>query len=369
MDKVSYMNGEKIESKYFQIHYRPSEDFSNFDLNFGCTRLLTYLALADIKRDKESVEMLQAKYTELLSKCKNDKEKANLDKFIQSVSKIGGYASSFFSGLNQAKSVTSVDVKKEEKIEEKKKEEIKVERKVVNKRAPVSNAYSNGIQSKYFDVKYRPSEDKSNFDLNLACSSLLTYMAIADASRSRESGNSLVNHFLLTITKCNSEEEIENLRKFIDEVASIGGIAIEFSEQFRGMINLKNKDIILNSLNEFDKKKKASYEEDIRKKKKAADDKYLEEEKKKKMASFQEWEHRYKRLKSSYEQFRSNSMKHLDDLDIIISKSKILQEDLYYFADVIDRKVYINLDLDLDEFISKLRRDREMLEEISRVYF
>ena len=47
----------------------------------------------------------------------------------------------------------------------------------------VSRKIEGGIESAYFDVQYRPSIDHSNFKLNLNCSSLLTYMALADITR------------------------------------------------------------------------------------------------------------------------------------------------------------------------------------------
>ena len=79
----------------------------------------------------------------------------------------------------------------------------------------VSRKIEGGIESAYFDISYRPSTDHSNFKLNIACSSLLTYMALADITRKEEQINNLQEKFLESLSECKTEEEIKNLAIFL----------------------------------------------------------------------------------------------------------------------------------------------------------
>ena len=217
MNQVSRKIEGGIESAYFGVKYRPSEDRSNFGLNLNCSSLLTYMALADITRKEKQINNLQEKFLEALSECKTEEELKNFAVFLETVSKVGGYASTFYSN-----NISLISSQGKDYAQQKLKE-IKAERE-----KPVSSRIEGGIESAYFGVKYRPSEDRSNFGLNLNCSSLLTYMALADITRKEKQINNLQEKFLEALSECKTEEEIRNLSRFISEVSKIGGYAVQF---------------------------------------------------------------------------------------------------------------------------------------------
>ena len=238
MEQVSRKIEGGIESAYFDVQYRPSIDHSNFKLNLKCSSLLTYMALADITRKEEQINNLQEKFLETLSECKTEEELKNLAVFLETISKVGGYASTFYSN-----NISLISSQGKEYAQQKLKE-IKDERE-----KPVSSRIDGGIQSAYFDIQYRPSEDKSNFKLNLNCSSLLTYMALADITRKEEQINKLQEKFLEALSECKTEEEIRNLSRFIREVSKTGGYAVKF---YNNNVTLINKSGVIDAKKELE---------------------------------------------------------------------------------------------------------------------
>ena len=241
MEQVSKRIEGGIESQYFDIQYRPSIDHSNFKLNLNCSSLLTYMALADITRKEEQINNLQEKFLEALSECKTDEEMKNLATFLETISKVGGYATTFYQN-----NISLVSSQGKDYAQQKLKE-IKDERE-----KPVSSRIDGGIQSAYFDIQYRPSEDKSNFKLNLNCSSLLTYMALADITRKEEQINNLQEKFLEALSECKTDEEIRNLSRFIREVSRTGGYAVQFCNN---NITLINKGGVIDAKKELEERK------------------------------------------------------------------------------------------------------------------
>lgn len=226
MDKVSQIINGVIESKYFAISYRPSVDHSNFKLNTTCNSLLTCLAQADIMADEQRVNKLQTKFLEALSKCKTEEEVHNLATFLREAANIGGYAVQFY---NKNIGLINSDGKRfaDQKIKETENERAK----------SVSSRTKEGTKSKYFDVLYRPSEDKSNTKLNIICNSLITSMALADIERDEKRFSKLHEKFLEALSECKTKEEVQNFSKFMRELSKVGGYAVQFYNENAAMFN------------------------------------------------------------------------------------------------------------------------------------
>ena len=109
---------------------------------------------------------------------------------------------------------------------------------------PVSRKTEKGIESAYFDIKYRPSIDRSNFKLNINCDSLLTYMAFADITRKEEQINHLQEKFLETLSECKTDEELNNLKTFLEKAAEVGGYASTFYSNNISLISSQKKEYV-----------------------------------------------------------------------------------------------------------------------------
>ena len=122
----------------------------------------------------------------------------------------------------------------------------------------VSRKIEGGIESAYFDVQYRPSIDHSNFKLNLKCSSLLTYMALADITRKEEQINNLMLKFCEILSKCKTPEDFSNLTTFMNITANVGGYAMEFNSKVNGLINQDGKNRAQQYIKNVEKQKKVN---------------------------------------------------------------------------------------------------------------
>lgn len=109
------------------------------------------------------------------------------------------------------------------------------------KNLPVSEIISKDeMKSKYFSVKYRP---EGSFELKTACSSFLTYLAIADAMRDEKSIQLVSEKWDTLISLCQNDEEQKEIMIFLKEAASKGGYAIDFYNQIRQNVQNKKRTI------------------------------------------------------------------------------------------------------------------------------
>lgn len=119
----------------------------------------------------------------------------------------------------------------------------------------VSGITNGKFYSAYLSVRYRPSEDRSNKDLNTKSVTLLTWMARADADRSERNIVNLQKSFLEALNECKTEEEKQNFAKFLYELAKIGGYAVEF---YKANISLVTRESKTNAAQKETKKTKVS---------------------------------------------------------------------------------------------------------------
>ena len=121
----------------------------------------------------------------------------------------------------------------------------------------VSSKIEDGIESKYFSIKYRPSVNGENFDLDLKCSSLLTYFALADISRKESSIELLKNNFHICLSLCKTKEEAENFAIFLKKTSDIGGYASTFYLESIDLVNNKVEE--LSQINQNNNNGKVSF--------------------------------------------------------------------------------------------------------------
>jgi len=89
------------------------------------------------------------------------------------------------------------------------------------------------IRSEYFSVK---SIDSKNSDLYVQSGSIPICMAVADISRDDRSIAKLKESFYRTLSVCKDEEDLTNLNRFLKDIASKGGYAETFYQEFSKLI-------------------------------------------------------------------------------------------------------------------------------------
>lgn len=108
---------------------------------------------------------------------------------------------------------------------------------------PVSNKIEKGIESQYFNIKYRPGLGSKNSKLDIQCSSLLTYLALADVYRNDRTFKNAKEQFYKALSFCQTEEELRNLDTFLKETAQMGGYAEQLYSEVSTLINVNGKQI------------------------------------------------------------------------------------------------------------------------------
>lgn len=104
---------------------------------------------------------------------------------------------------------------------------------------PVSEIIGKGeMKSEYFSVKYRLN---GSFDLQTACNSFLTYLAMTDATRNERSKHLVSEKWKALISLCQNEEERKGIIIFLKEVALKGGYAKDFYNQIRQNVQKEKK--------------------------------------------------------------------------------------------------------------------------------
>ncbi len=194
----------------------------------------------------------------------------------------------------------------------------------------VSQIVPDGIDSKYFEVKYRPGI--SNASLDVKCNLLLNYLALADVSRRQKEISLLYEFFITVLAKCNSEEELNNLTKFMEETAKIGGYATTFASDVAKYINVDGR----NAAVKFVALKK-------------------ERKEKQKDTRLEEWNRRYNRVCSEYASVMEKSMVDDEEISALISQFNALQSELYTFGEGVDKEFIAEMDRDIEQRIDYLK--------------
>ena len=193
----------------------------------------------------------------------------------------------------------------------------------------VSNLVNHGIESKYFDIKYRPQGGLSTMDI--MCSSLLTYLALADATRQEEQINNLMHHFCEVLSMCKEQKDYDGLTFFIGSAASVGGYAREFYQTVAPHINPNGKNFAFEYIKKADKKDKVDSDK------------------------INEFKERLTSLNESLSKLESSSSKDEDDVSYLIRKYNELDFDLFSFADNLDKEFVYKCSEQIDSAISYLK--------------
>ena len=113
-----------------------------------------------------------------------------------------------------------------------------------------------GIESKYLEIKYRPSPNNSNYDLNKSCDTFLNTLAYADLKRDRKRVKQVIEKFYEVLVKCNNINEIINFDKLLKKTYKQGGYAAIFYESADKMLNKEGKTLAEKLLDEIKLEKK-----------------------------------------------------------------------------------------------------------------
>lgn len=231
LEPVSKRVERGIESKYFNIHYRPGKESKNSKLDINCSSLLTYLALADTYRDSASFDKAKRQFNEVLAVCQTEEELENLNTFLKEAAQVGGYASQFYDEVSKQISISGKELAEQTLQTEKE-----------NKQKPVSRRTITGIESQYFGINYRPGVENKNAKLANHCSSLLTYLALADIYRDDSSFKKTEEKFYQALLFCQTDGEIRELDRFLREASKIGGYANQFYTEKSIFLNKNGKE-------------------------------------------------------------------------------------------------------------------------------
>lgn len=194
---------------------------------------------------------------------------------------------------------------------------------------PVSRSSSNGIESAYFNIKYRPFDILDN--RTIKCSSLLTYMALADITRDEKQINNLNVKFCEILMSCKTKEDFDNYAIFMNKVAAVGGYAMIFNNEVKGLINQEGKSKAHQYLKDVEKQKTADFE-------------FLEEFKEK-----------YEQLTIELARIKENSIQDEDEVSYLLKKFNELQSDLYSLDETIDKEFIVKCDEEIEEAINYLK--------------
>lgn len=329
MDQVSQIIDDGIKSEYLSINYRPSMDKSNFNLNLNCSSLLLAMALADITRKEEQINSLKEKFIEALSECKTEEEIKNFAKFMEEMAKVGGYAKEFYSSNISLLNQNGVMAAKN------KLGTIKVE-----KKNPVSAKTYEGIESAYFNVKYRPKGGLE--ELDAACSSLLTYMALADITREQKQINNLLLKFCEALTLCKTPEDFDNFKIFMDITADVGGYAIEFNNKVRGLINQNGKNRAQQLIDERESKRKTN------------------------AVRLEEFKKTFAHLNLQLTELKESRVIDNGEVAYLLKEYNELQSELYNFNGIVDKNFISQCDAKIEETITYLKDLYRNLEEVKK---
>lgn len=206
---------------------------------------------------------------------------------------------------------------------------------------PVSRFLEGGMESAYYDIKYRPNGGMSKMDI--ACSSLLTYMAIADITRNEDQIDNLTDKFCEILLMCKTQEDFINFKSFMDMTSRKGGYAVEFYNKLGNLISQNGK----NKVQKFiENQESQEYQE-------KSSDENLEEFKK-----------NYARLNMDLSELKNNSVIDDEEVALLLKKYNKLQSDLYNFNGIINKEYISQCDEEIEKAITYLKGLYQSLDDL-----
>ena len=310
-----------VESPYLKMEIYPKSN----DLKSICVRISMDLAWSDVAREEEFYEKARKNINEAISKCKTDEDKKELLNFLEQASKIGEIGEMFYAEykdiINISEKVTYFDKEKKR------------------------------IYSEYFGVKHRPSDPM----LAIECSSLLTYYALADLSRTRESYRECRLRILNILKNCKTSESLNQFFDFIDETSDIGDIGALFYVDTVQYMESGNYQRIENELNQevlAEEKESIPDEDKINNK---AEEKV------------QEFDEELKKTTKKYMELKEESNIEIEDLESILRRYRQLEDQIIEIQRYMDSNTRFNYEIELEERIKEVRSDISSLEELDQI--
>ncbi len=206
------------------------------------------------------------------------------------------------------------------------------------------------IESKYFAMKYLPSVDKSNPDLNGKCNLLISAMVMADAIGDNEDINNLMRAFSEALLACKTEEELNNFSLFMNKLAEIGGFARGFNHEVNSMISQKGKLAAQTIIQNIDKERQEK----------------KEQVQSKDSSKLREFEQIYAKLNNELEKFKRNPMVNDRDLALLLEMYQNLLNYLHRLKGTIDDGIFAQYDGQINAIISNLNSISQTLGDIER---
>lgn len=211
------------------------------------------------------------------------------------------------------------------------------------------------IESKYISLKYLPSEDGSNPNLNGKCNVLITAFVLADANGDNDDLNFAMKSFCEALLACKTEEEINNFALFMNKLGDLGGFARIFNGEVKSIINQAGKKTAQNILQNINKEEQNKNEE--------VKNKPVENRDNSKLKNF---ENLYAQLNYELEKFRKKPMVNDKDLSLLLEMYEILRGNLYNIKGEIDNQSFTQYDGQINDVINNLRSISESLKDIDR---
>lgn len=164
-----------------------------------------------------------------LALCSTDKDLEGFKEFLHQLSQKGGYAQLFYKEVINKISFEGIIASQNEVASWEKKQQ-----------EPVSKMVNGGIESKYYTISYRTNGGLT--ELDIASSSLITYMALADITRDEARISKLQDKFYECLSLCETQDDLNRFLVFSRLLSDIGGYAYNFHQEHRFEINFTGRD-------------------------------------------------------------------------------------------------------------------------------
>jgi len=217
----------------------------------------------------------------------------------------------------------------------------------------VSRKIEGGIQSEYLSMHYRPSEDKSNNELNRKCGDLTLHMAIADITRKNEHIDNIIQDFCEAFLMCKNEEEIKNFKTFMNKLSDLGGIATVFNSEASEIITQNDKKTAEEILNQVKERKEKN-------------NKIKSQSKENNLNVINEFKRIYMNLNNEYNKFISKPMISDREIELLIEMYQKLYDNLMRIKDSIDKEEFDIYQKNINNNINKLKDMYNILGQLNR---
>lgn len=217
----------------------------------------------------------------------------------------------------------------------------------------VSRKIDGGIQSEYLNMHYRPSEDKSNKELNRKCGDITLHMAIADITRKNDHIDNVIQSFCEAFLMCKNDEEVKNFASFMNKLSDIGGIATVFNEEVSTIIKENDKKAAQEILN-------------IIKNRKGKENIIKYQEKDMNLNKVIEFKKIYMNLNNEFNKFINKQMISDREIELLIEMYQRLYDNLLRIKNSIEIEEFDKYQKDINNKIYKLKDMYNILGQLNK---